>query len=77
MRSRRFRERSDIILINITDLDKPVSFNLTKDPSVIREDPNLDWSSLPAVMGTGSEATVAHRDPRPGASFCRVKVERP
>ena len=36
------QKKSDIILMNVTDLEKPVFFNLTKDPSVIREDPNIE-----------------------------------
>ena len=32
-------KRSDIILVNVKDLERPVSSNLTKNPSVIREDP--------------------------------------
>ena len=35
------------------------------------------WSSLPAVLGTGSEMTVTHEAPKPAASFYRVKVEHP
>jgi hypothetical protein len=35
------------------------------------------WSSLPAVMGTGLEKTVVHADPKPGASYYHVKVDRP
>ncbi len=35
-------KRSDIFLFNITVLTNPVTFNLTQDPSVIREDPNIE-----------------------------------
>lgn len=56
-------KRSDIVLINVTDLNKPVSFNLTKDASVVREDPNIEIvDSDSAVVVWGQDTTPEVED---------------
>ncbi|MHC1768830.1 MAG: hypothetical protein AB9869_31875 [Verrucomicrobiia bacterium] len=57
------QKKSDIILINVTDLDNPVSFNLTKDPSVIREDPNIEIVDADsAIIVWGQDGTPDAED---------------
>ncbi len=56
-------KRSDLILINVTDLTKPVSFNLTKDPTVIREDPNIEIVDADsAIVVWGQDSTPDTED---------------
>lgn len=56
-------KRSDLILINVTDLTTPVSFNLTKDPSVIREDPNIEIGDADtAIVVWGQDSTPETED---------------
>ncbi len=52
-------KRSDLFIFNIKDLNKPLSFNLTKDPSVIREDPNI------AIVDSDSAIVVWGQDSTP------------
>lgn len=56
-------KRSDLILISIADLNKPVSFNLTKNASVIREDPNIEIIDADtAIVVWGQDSTPETED---------------
>jgi len=35
------------------------------------------WNSLPAVQGTGADATVSQSNPESNARYYRVKVDNP
>jgi hypothetical protein len=56
-------KRSDIILVNVKDLERPVSSNLTKNPSVIREDPNIEiMDADSAIVVWGQDSTPEVED---------------
>jgi hypothetical protein len=57
------QKKSDLILVEIKDLDKPVSFNLTEDPTVIREDPNIEIvDEDTAIVVWGQDSTPEVED---------------
>jgi hypothetical protein len=55
------QKRSDIFLFKIKDLATPVTYNLTKDPTVIREDPNIE------IVGPDTAIVVWGQDSTPAA----------
>ena len=57
------QKRSDIFLFNIKDLGHPATFNLTKDPTVIREDPNIELVDADTgIVVWGQDSTPATED---------------
>ncbi len=54
--------KSDIVLLNVSDLNNPVSYNLTNDVAFLREDPNIevvDADTAVIVWGQRESAQVA------------------